>query len=247
LAVGSAVSGRAARLACEHASESFQQRSSTQHHALAPRNVCGTIVRLFKYLMSDYYSDYFANLQDMVQQLSTAESSPARLLNLRKWQELSILYGEGVIPPGVLFCLNGGLDEWSHNFQAESAAPAPGSAALSPASASSNQPVYTSLQDVQQSVLKILRDRILVVDEHPTLTRMFTCAPHVECLLLLHFLGLLPTPLKFRGTEPQAKNQKRVTKVSSFVSAADTPQYLKRTSLALQILGQSSSLCSATP
>ena len=68
--------------------------------------------------------------------------------------------------------------------------------------------MYTSLQDVQQSVLKILWDRILVVDEHPTLTRMFTFAPHVECLLLLHFL---PALLKLRGTEPQVKNQKRVT------------------------------------
>ena len=37
-------------------------------------------------------------------------------------------------------------------------------------------------------MLEILRKRLLVVDEAPTLTRMFTFVEHVKSLLLWHFL-----------------------------------------------------------
>ena len=71
--------------------------------------------------------------------------------------------------------------------------------------------------------------------EQPTLSRMFTFHPHVECFLLLHFLGILPVLLSTRGTNPRERNRRRVAKVLGFYPVSDTGQYLRRTVLALQL------------
>ena len=72
---------------------------------------------------------------------------------------------------------------------------------------------------------------------------MFTFEPHIECLLLLNFLGIADDLLKLRYVKPQERNKKRLTKVLSFMHASDTRQYLKRTALALRLIDHPQRIC----
>ena len=100
---------------------------------------------------------------------------------------------------GLLSCLNCGLDVWVHHLSASSCAGGVEAADAQTALDSASQLVRSKLGD-------ILRKRLLVVDEHPTLTRMFTFAQHFDGLLLWHILGLEPQILQcknvFRMIEP---------------------------------------------
>ena len=231
LAVAAAVCGRAA-LAGAHNSAALGDLPLRCRHLAdrsdsAARCVCGAIVRFFKFLVSDYYSDFLANLHDIVGQLSARELSPERQENREKWLGMQSLYGEGVFPPGLLDALNGGVGDWVHCLS-------PGPAADAPAD---------RLLGVQTSLREILRRRILVVDEQPTLSRMWTFQNHVACFLLLHFLGCIGALVKFRGVQPRPRSRKRVDKVLAFFRGVDSGQYLRRTSLALQLAGHALSIC----
>jgi hypothetical protein len=130
LSLGSAVSGRAALAAAENtiafSGASIETRQQASRPDAPHRNSCGAIVRLFKFLMSDYYTDFYANLQDLVRKVTLVESSPLREEHRVKWLGLRHLYGDGVFPPGLLECLNGVPCEWSHCLLSGSAAAAPG-------------------------------------------------------------------------------------------------------------------------
>ena len=193
LAIGSVVSGRVARLGAEYvlslSNAACADKGSVMKSSAPHKQVCGAIVRVFKYLISDYYADYFANLQELVCSLTLCDDSDHRQECLKRWSDMASLYGESVFPDGLLECLNGGLDQWTH-FSADAS---PGSLAR--------------LQSVQSRLCEVLRHRILVVDEHPTLSRMFTFQKHVECFLLLHLLGILPKLVKFRAAQPREKSK----------------------------------------
>ena len=204
--------------------------------------------------VSDYFADFCANLQDIVRSLSFVPASADRMRSGARWQRMQDLYGDSVIPPGLLLILNAGLQDWVHMclgatagassrasgaLASSSVAPSPTSAASALASdASAPACARAGLrqehrEDVCDRLLDILRQRILVVDEQPTLTRMFTFREHVDCCLLLCFLGFLADVVKLRGTMPRGRSRKRVAKVLEFFRRPDTLQYLKRTSLAL--------------
>ena len=193
LSVSAAVCGRAALAGAHNAAAlgdaPLQRRPTSNRSDSAARQVCGAIVRFFKYLVSDYYSEFLANLQEIVGQLSACDFSPERQRQQDRWLGMRSLYGDGVFPPGLLDALNGGVGEWVHCLS-------PGSAANAPAD---------RLFGVRSSLLEILRRRILVVDEHPTLTRMWTFQTHVDCFLLLHFLGCEGALVKFRGVSRTRK------------------------------------------
>jgi len=242
LVVASAVTGRAALEAqknCEALAQSespFAERPLADRSDSAARSVCGAIVRFFKYLASDYYSDFCANLQEIVGKLRARVPTQERQRQLEAWARLQELYGEGVFPPGLLGCLNAGLGEWAHCLPV-SAAGAPVSAARAPADAEGR------MEGVRASLLELLRKRVLVVDEQPTLSRMFTFQTHLECFLLLDFLGCAPELVKLRGAQPRERSRKRVVKVLAFLRAPTTPQYLRRTALTLQLVGHVNNMC----
>ena len=170
--------------------------------------------------------------KDIVAKLTLCGPSPARLQHMMHWRALDQLYGDGVFPPGLLDCLNCGIGEFSHCLTPGSAAVAPASAAVAPGSAAAapgsaaasrgsaagapEVQIYAKLEDVRFALSHILRKRLLVVDEQPTLTRMFTFQTHVECFLLLHFLGCIDSLAQLRGVQPRERNRKRVSKVLAF-------------------------------
>lgn len=223
LVTASAVSGSAALLG----GKSTMPTGSVS--GFAERNACGAIVRLFKFLMTDYAADFAANLQDWVGRLGACPPSIEREMAAAKWRKLEKLYGPGVFPPELLGYLNCGLDEWAHCLEwGASAAAAPD----------------RRMEDVRDGVLQLLRKRLLVVDEQPTLTRMFTFTTHMQSLLLMHFLGSLDILVKLRGTQMREKSRQRVVKVQNFMRSEDTPQYLRRTVLCLQLTDHATSVCS---
>ena len=227
LSAASAVSGRAAALgarntaalcAGDNALEDAQRIDNSAH-----RLICATTTRLAKYLIRDYYTDFCASLACLTSRLVVAagEDDPAAK---RKWADLERLYGEGVFPRGLLAILNLGLDRWEHRVL-------PGDLAASAPDAS-----LAEANEVQGRLRKLLQRRLLVVDEHPTLSRMFTFRPHVDALLLLVFLGRFGDIFKVSSKQPRPRSKARLQAVSGFIREETTPQYLKRTSLCFQVL-----------
>ena len=177
----------------------------------AAQSVCGAIVRFFKYLVSDYYSDFLANLQELVGRLRASDSSLLRQQEHQKSLNLQALYGDGVFPPGLLDALNGGVGvgDWVHCLAPESAADAPEDRL------SAFAPVY------------------LRFCGGVSLWR-WTFPGACGLLVVVALLGCARDLVKLRGSVRE-RTVKRVSKVLAFLAKGDTPQYLRRTSLALQL------------
>ena len=239
LAVSGAVTGRAALASAQNSaalcasSAPFERRQLLASDAASPHlTVCGVIVRLYKYLVSDYYEDFISSLSALVGRLRFVRSAEGvAVAGLRKWQQLAALYGAGVFPEGLLECLNAGFDVWEHHMPAAQRAGADASA------------LERQEQSVRGKLLEILRRRLLVVDESPTLSRFFTFKTHVEGLLLLQFLGVWTSVLRCSNVTPREKNRRRLANVHAFFAKEDAPQYLRRTALAMQLPAHVSDIC----
>ena len=229
LTVASTVSRRAALCGAQNAASLCEGgRPLSNRDRLDSKNsphgdVCGAVVRLFKFLVSDYYEDFLANLRALTRRRFSATAA-ATERERELWQRKAQLYGDSVFPPGLLDLLNGGVACWGHHL-------APGEG-------------ETELLTAQEALLQLLRRRILVVDEHPTLTRMWTFTSHVDGLLLLHFLNCSEELLTLRRrARLQPRSAKRLTSVCNFMQNSGTPQFLRRTSLALQLCTHVLNLC----
>ena len=112
LAIGSAVCGKPALAGSRFAGSlgtALASRPLGHAKKSAATEVCGAIVRLFKYLVSDYYSDFVSNLYDIVHRLRAVQDSPQRQQQAQKWTDLHRLYGDSVFPEKLLHCLNGDI------------------------------------------------------------------------------------------------------------------------------------------
>ena len=103
LVVQSTVIGRAAFVAAREtaANSARPWENRLQRGGSFPgSSVCGAIVRFFKYLVSDYYSDFLANLRDLAN--SVQPGPPCANGEGQRWERLSRLYGPSVIPEQLL-------------------------------------------------------------------------------------------------------------------------------------------------
>ena len=228
LAVKSTVIGRAGFVAAQH-SKAFRHMhwdQRLQRGATFPgTSVCGALVRFFKYLVSDYYSDFSANLRDIAN--SVELGPPCENGEGQRWKRLSRLYGQSVIPEQLLVFLNRGLDSRTHSM---------------PAGLRTDEE-KEHLEEVRDGLYDLLMKRLLCVDEHPTLSRMFTFTIHLEAFLLMHFLGCVEDLVKLRKANSRDHAKKRVTKVLAFFASPSTGQYLRRTALSLQLVAHVNALC----
>ena len=85
--------------------------------------------------------------------------------------------------------------------------------------------------------MEVVRDRILVVSEHPTYTRFFTFREHIEAFALLDLLGCHEDIIKLVSVSARAKNTIRMRRVNQFFRRADARDYLRRTVLCLRLTG----------
>ena len=137
LAIGSAVSGKIALAGSRYAGSleaPLAARPLAHAKKSAATEVCGAVVRLFKYLVSDYYSEFLSNLHDIVGRVAPAADSAFRQQQSRKWRDMQRLYGPSALPDGVLVCLNGDISDWTHC--SASVVGTPASAGGAPGSAS---------------------------------------------------------------------------------------------------------------
>ena len=85
------------------------------------RHACGTLVRLFKYLMSDYYSDFLVSLKSHVGTLEVVTEAVGAAEGDLRAGNLQALYGHGVVPHESRLLLNAGLDRFWNKLRSFSA------------------------------------------------------------------------------------------------------------------------------
>jgi hypothetical protein len=107
LSLASAVQGKIANTAFRMAL-TIEQGNAGENFKGAHTQVCGVAVRLSKYLINDYYSEFLGNVRDWASQLRIVPQAEARPEEAGKVERLYQLYGERVLPRAVLSVLNNG-------------------------------------------------------------------------------------------------------------------------------------------
>ena len=95
-----------------HGQENAVKGTCPQH------SVCGVIVRLYKYLLPEYYSDFYASLLAWASRLQLVLDDGHRPEAHERDCNLRVLYGNLVLPWELLQALNNGLDSLTHYVEA---------------------------------------------------------------------------------------------------------------------------------
>ena len=205
-------------------------RASNQR---VPTQVCGVAVRMAKYLINDYYSEFLGNVRDWASRLRIVPPAEARPNEAGKVDKLYQLYGERVFPKAVLSVLNNGCGVLEHALTADT-------------SAEHDRDSDEYKRGLIATLVEVVRDRILVVSEHPTYTRFFTFREHIEAFALLDLLGCHEDIIKLVSVSARAKNTFRIRRVNQFFRRADARDYLRRTVLCLRLTGAVHDMAAAT-
>ena len=212
------------------------------------RVVCGVIVRLAKYLVNQHYEELLVSLTTCAARLTFCAPTAECVESAAKWASMAELYGESVAPPKLDHCLNNGLGSWSQSLSvialgAADAAPvfARGAVVAAPAPGSALEP--ESRRAARGAHVEVLRRRLLLVDEHRTLSRLFAFKDHMDCSLLLDFLGVASDVLTLNTVKPLQKYTKRLQSVLAILAEPYVPQYIRRAALALQLLDHAHRIC----
>ena len=232
LSLASAVQGKIANTAFRMAL-TIEQGNAGENFKGAHTQVCGVAVRLSKYLINDYYSEFLGNVRDWASQLRIVPQAEARPEEAGKVERLCQLYGERVLPRAVLSVLNNGCGVLEHALTADT-------------SAECDRDPDEYKRGLVATLVEVVRERILVVSEHPTYTRFFTFREHIEALALLDFLGCHAEILKLVSVSARVKNTMRLRRVNQFFRRADARNYLRRTVLCLRLTGAIHDMAAAT-
>ena len=185
-------------------------------------DVTGVAVRLFKYLLNDYYEEFCANTYNWVfKSLSVVDRSAAERTLLGRGQsvhKLRELYTEHVVPDKM-------VTFW--HMVAVGADP------------------VASRSELEKELTAFIVKFLLTPDEHPTLSRFFTFRKVIDAMLCMDLIGLPLEVFKLDKIKPQEENQKRLKKVAQFFSNPAARQSLRRASLVLQLTGGLEALTAA--
>ena len=176
LTAKSAVIGRAAEVA-----------GGTLHEHIA-----GVCVRLYKYLICDYYDEFASAAHDYVSRflevLPHSEADPAATGAMARMQKM---YTTHVIPDELVALWNNGLGRLCHVVR------------------DGQNPLEERPRLVVAFVQFIVRF-LLIVDSSPTLSRFFTFRSCGARMLTMYLLGIPEHVLQVRGVKPRKENQKRL-------------------------------------
>ena len=161
----------------------------------------GTAVRLYKYLLSDYWEEFVASTRGWVDRtlvvLSSDHRNAAHEDYMRRLQEL---YTTGVISDRCRRLFNGALKPLTH-------------VVADGVDAQAERPAV-----VRDVVDFVVRD-LFTVDECPTLSRMFSYRDCLDHMLTMHLLGIPAACLRLQRIVPRKLNQKRMKRVHAFFRA----------------------------
>ena len=176
----------------------------------------GVMVRLYKYLLCDYYEEFIQSTRDWVlRSLQLVPHGSSSADGQRQVAQMRALYGEHVISNECLRLFNNGLN-LSHIVED----------AIDMAEA---RP-----QLVGMFVGYIVKD-LFHVDSHPVVTRFFTFRDCIDHGLTMALLDIARNAFVLQSVKPRKVNQGRLRNVVMFFKNTESAQLLRRTSLALNL------------
>jgi len=200
-------------------------------------DVTGTAVRLFKYLVPDYYDHFRRSVEQWVHcNLEVfLPGDPGRPQAAADGQpqaaRLQALYTDHVIPNDL-------LQFWI--------VPAEGGTGKLQMVMKDGEDMAAARERLENECSAFLVKRLLHVDSHPTLTRFFTYRGCVDRMLTMALLNL---PQKGLVVQSSAREltQNRLKKVKQFFGKPAACQALRRASLVLQLTAGIETFMSAKP
>ena len=184
-------------------------------------------VRLFKYLVPEYYEDFKVSVakcvHDSLDTLSPSDTAEtqAALDGLPQAAQLQVVYTKHVISYELIALC-------------QSITQQPG------------EDIFAARKRREDGWISFVLKHLLHVDHHPTLTRFFTFRNCVDRMLTM---ALLKLPQAGLVTKSSARDvsQKRLKKVRSFFAKPSACQALRRASLVLQLTGGIEAFMSRRP
>ncbi len=127
--------------------------------------LCGTCSRLFKYLINDYFEEFSIALQQWVASAFrvTPCDAAAQAAHRERVLKFRALYGEDVVPETLVQIYNLRFDAPEHCSEDLSDA---------------------EMREMRGTLFRELQKRVLLVEEHPIVTRFWLFAQCVRTLLL---------------------------------------------------------------
>ena len=160
--------------------------------------LCGTAVRLYKYLLSDYWEQFLAATRDWVE----------RTLRCLPWERRDTDHEQHMVRLQALYTMHVISDECCELFNG----------ALRPLThvvASGRSPDSERPRVVRRIVAFIVKG-LFVVDEKPMVTRMFTFRDGIDHALTMHLLGVPANCFNTGNVASRQKTQKRLDYVLRF-------------------------------
>jgi len=230
--IGHAAAEGAKNTAAVRASADVVRARNDANKGMVPHKiVCGVITRLYKYLLPEYYSEFYASLVAWASQLRLVTEDGRRPEAAARDVKRRTLYGAHVISLELLAVLNNGLDSLTHYVEEEELSR-----------------YWADPDGLRNSLVVRLvearRRKELMPDEKPTLSRFFTFA---DCFENVFLMDLIPDGhkemIKLVRVKPQTKNQGRMGWVTRLYDTPGISQYLRRTVLCLQVTGHLHNYC----
>ena len=178
--------------------------------------VCGACVRLFKYLVKDYFEEYAASLRAyVVDALAVVAPDITASAAHRVFAgKLRNLYGDRAVPEALMRFYMLGFDR----PMIESALPE-----------------TLDVRKLRGELFVELRSRILQVEEHPIVTRFWLLGECVQTLLLISLFNIPTTVFTVNTVKPQEKQQGRIAVVQTFWGMPQTPSDLRKAAVCLRV------------
>ena len=172
--------------------------------------LCATATRLYKYLMSDYHEEFsFAVREWVLSRLLVVRRRLERPRAIQHARDISTLYGPHTLPAELLAVWNNGIDIMEQVV-------------------AEDQDPDSVRGEIVGKLTAVLARFLLHVDEHPTLTRVWTFLHAAGRILAMDVLKCASAVLRAKSTKPQALGQSRLRRVEFFFKSPDASQVLRR-------------------
>ena len=178
----------------------------------------GVMVRLYKYLLCDYYEEFVQSTREWVlRSLQLVPHGSSSADGQRQVAQMRALYGDHVISDECLRLFNNGLN-LSHIVE------------------DGIDMGETRAQLVGMFVAYIVKS-LFHVDSHPVSSRFFTFRDCIDHGLTMALLDIPRNAFVLKSVNPRKVNQARLRKVQTFFQKTESAPLLRRTSLALRLTG----------
>ena len=192
--------------------------------------VCGAATRLYKYLINVYFDEFALAIHMWVGQAMSLEQLPPATARPQLKARPSLRRPSGAF----------GL-EWTQLRRLYGNKVVTDELISFAAAAASG-----AGEEDAASLATHLVQTLLVVDEHPTLTRFWTFRGAIDRMLCMLLTGADVHALRLTGRQPRPENQRRLKAVHGFLADNRARQYLRRCSLRLRLTAVATSIMGQT-